>query len=376
MHRPSGCMTAVMGRYPSPAISCLSVSRCRLVSNALTSIWKHEFRITNQSCLNLNSVAIRSGCAAFLAAALAASAHAWTVTSRELVDLEYASDQSLRILISAPGAALPGLYRWRPQEAQPTLICRINAPATFSFDRSLLIENVSGEQSLVRLYQSSNCRTLATLRLDGRVMDVDARGRQIAVAVRLPDSRYELRLYSRRGRLVATTPVGRNVEVGFAPDGRSLVNFDLSDRGVAHWRIPTLATLAPAAWLNDGETTFVPGSAFVKRYVNDALSVASWPGGKILYSVPASRAVRLRELSANGRFGALQERHSDGESLEWIDLVAGRRVPLASGSIDHATINAAGNAVSWSVRDAVNTNQVHVSRSRVAVDGTVTIAKD
>lgn len=306
---------------------------------------------------------------------LASAASAWTVSSRELVDLEYASDQSLRILVSAPAAVAPGLYRWPPDAAKPTLLCHISGPATFSFDRAQVIERISGVASIVRIYNPLNCRKLATIRVDARALDTDVRGRHVAVAVRLSDGKYELRLYSRRGRLIARTSVGRNVEMGFAPDGRSLVNFDLSDRGATIWRVPSLASVAPPAWLGDAENTFVPGSTYVKRYGDDTLSVVRWPSGKVVHAVPASRAVRLRELSTSGRYGALHERRDVGESLDWMDFATRRRVPLTTGSIDHASINAAGNAVAWSLRDADDSNQVHIQRASIpGADGPLVVS--
>lgn len=322
-------------------------------------------RITSLFCLNSSRRPARALIAALSVTLLASAASAWTVSSRELVDLEFASDQSLRILVSAPGAAAPGLYRWRTDAAKPTLLCHISGPTTFSFDRTQVIERISGDASMVRIYNPFNCRKLATIRVDGRALDTDARGRHLAVAVRLSDGKHELRLYSRRGRLIARTSVGRNVEMGFAPDGRSLVNFDLSDRGAAIWRVPSLAPVAPPVWLGDAENTFVPGSSFVKRYGDDTLSVLRWPSGKVIHAVPASRSVRLRELSASGRYGALHERRDVGESLDWMDFATRRRVALTTGSIDHATINAAGNAVAWSLRDADDNNQVHIQRASI-----------
>lgn len=334
--------------------------------------------ITSLCCLNLNSVLTRFFfCLAFWGfALLTAPSYAWTVASRELVDLEYAPDQSLRILVSAPGATAPGLYRWLPDGKQPKLLCHLASPVTFSFDRTLLIERLGGEQSQLRIYNASNCRLLARIRVDGKALDTDARGRYVAVAVRKTDNRHELRLYSRRGRVIATAPIGRNVEMGFSPDGRSLVNFDLSDKGAALWRIPTLATITPPAWLSEGEATFVPGSAFIKHYARETLSVARWPGGQAMHSVTASRAVRLRELSANGRFGVLHERQASGETLDWIDFSTQRRVSLAAGSVDHATINATGNAVAWSLRDADKVNEVRIRRALVANGRAEATAKD
>ncbi len=278
-------------------------------------------------------------------------------------------DLSLRILVSAPGTDVPGLYRWRADAPQPKLLCPIVFPATFSFDRSMVIEREDGEASVLRIYSAANCRELATIPVEGRTLDVDARGHQVAVALRLPDDHYELRLYSQRGRVIATAAVSRNVEIGFAPDGRSLVNFDLSDGNAALWRLPMLATMPPPAGFSDNENTFVPGSAYVKQYANQTLSVSSWPGGKALYTVPASRAVRIRALSANGRFGMLHERQTAGESLDWIDFATKRRVTLATGSIDHATISATGSSGAWSARDPETANQVHVERTGLSANG-------
>jgi len=239
-------------------------------------------------------------------------------------------------------------------------LCRIAGPATFSFDRSLVIERITGETSFLQLYNPKNCRRSSRIQVDARVYDVDANSRYVAVAVRLPESGYELRLYSHRGRLMSRTSIGRNVEMGFSPDGRQLVNFDLSDRGTTLWQLPSLALSETPNWLGQAESTFVPGSRFVKRYADNTLSVLNWPSGKVAFQIPASRDVRVRELSANGRFAALHERNATGESLDWIDFATGRRLPLTTGSIDHASINSTGNALAWSLRDPVKPNEVRV----------------
>lgn len=315
----------------------------------------------SRSCLSLNR---GSACAALLALSLSAttsSSPIWSTTSRELVDLEFSADHSLRILVNAPGAAGAGLYSWRTGVLKPTLLCRLSGSTTFSFDRSLIIERVAGEVSTLRVYSPKNCRRLARIHVDAKALDADANSRYVAVAVRLPENRHELRIYSHRSRLMSRTETGRNVEMGFSADGRQLVNFDLSDRGgTTLWRVPSLAFMATPTWLGEAENTFVPGSRFVKRYAGNMLSILSWPGGKVAFQTPASRDVRVRELSSNGRFGALHERSSTGEALDWIDFATGRRVRLTTGSVDHATISSTGTAMAWTLRDPTKLNEVSV----------------
>lgn len=326
--------------------------------------------IISPFCLNLNKRSACGGLFALLLSAVSSSTPTWTTTSRELVDLEFSADQSLRILVSAPGAVDAGLYSWRTGSPRPDLLCRIAGPTTFSFDRSLVIERVIGETSILRLYNPRNCRRLARIQIDAKAFDVDANSRYVAVAVRLPENRHELRIYSHRGRVISRTNVGRNVEMGFTSDGRRLVNFDLSDHAASIWQVPSLALMATPAWLREAENTFVPGSRFVKRYDANTLALLNWPGGKVAFQIPASRDVRVRELSASGRFGTLHERHATGESLDWIDFLTGRRLPLTTGSIDHASINPSGNSVAWSLRDPIRPNEVSIQRQSIPqVDG-------
>jgi hypothetical protein len=315
---------------------------------------------------------------ASIVASFAASCFAWTINSRELVDVQFSADDSLIILVSSPNAIDPGIYRWPRDADAPTLLCKIASPTSFSFDRKTIIERVAGAAAELRLYSPSSCRMLDRIRVNGDVMDADVRGPFVAIAVRLPDTPNELRVYgkpakrAKNDRLLARAMIGRNVEMGFAPDGHSIVNFDLSDGGAAMWRVPTLAAVKLPTWMADGETTFVPGSTFVKRYVKDSLSVARWPSGTSVYSLAGERTARLRQLSVTGRYGALHSfdaQNANGQSLDWIDFVTQKRLPVATGSIDNAAINSAGNRVAWVLRSSEQTDQVSVRLVQLDADG-------
>ncbi len=295
------------------------------------------------------------------------------------MDVQFAADDSLIVLVSAPKAMEPGIYRWHHDAIEPTLLCRLASPTSFSFDRKTIIERVVGLTSEVRLYSPSTCELLDRIRVDGRVMDVDVRGDQIAVALRVFGAPGELRLYEMRAKRAknampsARAVIGRNVEMGFAPDGRGIVNFDLSDGGAAAWRLPTLASVRLPTWTNEGETTFVPGSTFVKRYSHDTLSVARWPSGASVYTMAAARAVRLRQLSVTGRYGMLHSFDSQvtrDQSLDWFDFATQQRVNLANGNIDNAAINPFGNRVAWVLRGSDQANLVSVQFAQINAEGT------
>ena len=316
---------------------------------------------------------------ATLIASLAASSSAWTINARELVDVQFAADDSLIILVSAPKAIEPGIYRWHHDAPEPILLCRLASPTSFSFDRNTIIERVAGLTSEVRLYSPSTCELLDRIRVDGRVMDVDVQGNHVAVALRFFGAPSELRLYEARAKRekndtpVARAVIGRNVEMGFAPDGRGIVNFDLSDGGAAAWQVPTLASFRLPLWTTQGETTFVPGSTFVKRYAKDTLTVARWPSGNSVYTTVAARTVRIRQLSVSGRFGMLHGFDSyvpHDQSLDWFDFATQKRVSLATGSIDNAAINASGNRVAWVLRSSDQANSVSVQSAQINADGT------
>lgn len=328
--------------------------------------------------------------AAVASAGLTASGFAWTINARELVDVQFSADDSLLILVSSPNALSPaGVYVWKHDADAPQLLCRINSATSFSFDRKTIIERVSAAAPQLRLYEPSTCRLLDRIQIDGVVMDADVHGKLIAVAVRLPDTTSELRVYgkpakrAKHDRVLARAVIGRNVEMGFAPDGRSVVNFDLSDTAASAWRAATLAAVSLPTWTTEGETTFVPGSTFVKRYVADTLSVARWPSGTVVYrmttarSVPSVRSVRLRQLSGTGRYGALHSfdatnaSATTGQSLEWIDFATQKRVRLATGSIDNAAINVAGNRVAWVLRGSELGDSVSVQFAQINADGNV-----
>ena len=324
--------------------------------------------------LHRNPLAWLRSCRVLLAIVLALSlpsiASAWTISARELVDVEFATDDALMVLVSAPGSDEPGLYRWSQGSNRIQLVCRIASPAMFSFDRKTIIERVRGDSSQLNFYATDTCARIGTLPIEGRLLDADVRGHQVAVALRTSANDLLIRLFRLPGELIAETAVGRNIEMGFAPDGRSLVNFDVSDGGQALWRWPDLQREALPSWSAEGELTFVAGADFVKHYSEQTLTVARWPDGKPLYAIPATRGMRLRELSASGRYGVLQHRSGGIETLEWVDFAVSQRRVMAhrsNGSIDHAAIDATGKHVAWTERSGDKPNQVTVFRTTVDV---------
>lgn len=342
-------------------------------------IWQHGCRITNRYCLKLLPSAccrraVWTAACLWVAVALVlpVAALAQSFTSRELVDVEFAENGALTVLVSAPGARAPGLYRWPHNASVPGKLCALASTASFSFDRRFVIERVRGEPSIVNVFDARRCRRLAHVRVPGSiVVDADVRDRHVAVATRDKDGSRRIRLYNFRGKRLAETQVGVNVEMGFSPDGKSLVNFDLSDKTDTRsgiWTLPRLARTPVPAWAANGETTFVQGARFVKHYSGDSLAVVRWPDGRRLYAVGADHNARLRALSANGRFGLLHQRREQIESLDWIDFATGRRLTVASGrhgGIDHATIDAVGRTAAWTERSGDGDNQVTVRRARI-----------
>ena len=87
--------------------------------------------------LHRNPLAWLRSCRVLLAIVLALSlpslASAWTISARELVDVEFATNDALMVLVSAPGSDEPGLYRWSQGSNRIQLVCRIASPAMFSF---------------------------------------------------------------------------------------------------------------------------------------------------------------------------------------------------------------------------------------------------
>jgi hypothetical protein len=291
------------------------------------------------------------------------SAHAWTIASRELVDLQFAGDDSLIVLVTAPAAPEPGIYRWPLDATAPSQLCKISWPTSFSFDRKTIIERVSAASTEVQLYAPSTCALGPRVPVEGKALDVDVHGNHIAAVLRLANLSNELRLYTLTGRKLARVDIGRNIEVGFSPDGLSVMNFDFNDGGSSSgWAVPTLVPERLPSWFAHGETTFVPGSRFIKRYVEGAMSVSQWPNGKALHTATMPRVARLRQLSTTGQFGLLHVQDRSGEALDWIDFSSSKRVRIALGSIDNATINGDGTRVAWARRtnDAKQSVEIHV----------------
>ena len=273
--------------------------------------------------------------------------------------------------MSAPGAESPGLYRWKSADAAPVKICDIAAPAFFSFNRRTVIERVRGEINTLRLYDATDCALTGQIEIKGRVIDADVRESRVAIAVQYPGEERALELYTLQGKRIATTVVGRNVELGFAPDGKSILNFDLSDATHAMWQVRSLAPVASSRWMNTGELTFIPGSKYVKQYAQGALSIVQWSTGKPRYVTAALRTVRVRQLSRDGQYGVIHERLPQGDRVAWIDFATGVRVLLGEGSVDHAAINANGSRVAWSVRGGAAADEVTLKRATVNPNGIV-----
>lgn len=338
------------------------------------SISRPRCPTTNRYCSSLVSPITKVVVAALASLLLASACSAWTVKSRELVDIEIAASGSLMILVSAPGTVAPGLYEWKSGADQPVKVCPIESPALFSFNRRIVIEHVHADHDSLRLYDAVSCALLGQIDAEGRVQDVDARGDLIAVAVQYVNEKRTLALYAmrgKRGKRIATTDIGRNVELGFAPNGKTLLNFDLGDAANATWQLPSLRSVKTAPWVNKDEVAFVPGAQYVKRYANGALSIVQWSTGKPKYSIRTGRTVRVRRLSNDGRYGVTHERLVEGDLVERLDFATGNRARLGFGSIDHATINANGTKVAWSQRGGVLGDEVTVRRAAVDATGAV-----
>ena len=334
------------------------------------------FQIINRYCLNLASAFFRHAMISALIALLAAPAFAWTVKSRELVDVEILANGTLSILLSAPGTESPGLYQWKVGFPEPKKICAINAPSFFSFNRRIAIERIRREHDSLRFYDAASCAILGQIETTGRVIDADARGTLIAVAIQYPDEERTLELYTKRGKRIAKTGVGRNVELGFAPDGKTLLNFDLSDaanaNANANWQLRSLARRESPKWMGKDEATFIPGAQYVKVYSEGALSIVPWSTGKPKYTRPMARTVRVRQLSGDGRYGVIHERLAQTDSVAWLDFATGTRVQLGEGSIDHAAINANGTRVAWTQRGGLTGDEITVQRAAVSSAGMIT----
>lgn len=288
----------------------------------------------------------------------AVTCHAWETKSRELVDVQLVEDDTLIILVSAPGASEPGLYRWARASAEPVLLCPLKSPASFSFDRKRVIERTTNESPALRIYDAIDCKAQGQIQVEHRAVDADARGDYVAAVVRLADRSRELRLYTLAGNLQARTAIGRNAEIGFAPDGESLVNFDLSEGQLTVWQMPTLLPYRLPAWVAAGETTFVPGASWVKRYLLGQLTLHRWPSGAVAFSSPLARSFRLHQTSSNGRYVVAHSFEASTAALSWLDLSTGRSVLIAQGDVDHATLNANGSFAAWAIRERGNVVKV------------------
>lgn len=288
------------------------------------------------------------------------------------MDVEISSSGTLTILVSAPATESPGLYEWKSGVAAPKKLCAINAPSFFSFNRKVVIERIHDKHDSLRLYSATSCADLGQIHTSGRVIDADAQGSLVAIAIKYPDGERALELYTKRGKRIAKAEVGGNVELGFAPDGKTLFNFDLSDTANANWKLRSLKRSESPKWMRDGEVTFVAGAPYVKHYSNGALAIVPWSTGKPKYQIRATRTVRVRQLSADGRYGVVHERLSLTDSVSWLDFATGTRVQLGEGSIDHAAIDASGTKVAWAKRGGQLDDEVTVMRATVSPTGTIT----
>lgn len=276
--------------------------------------------------------------------------------SRELVDVLWLDAEGarpeLRVLVSGPRAAAPGLYRLASDPAGRTAltrICALDGRAHLSFDRHHLLA-LSSQRGLLRLEvrDPRTCRVRLRVPAQARTFDFDATDRHVVVASRGEDGTTELRLFDARGRARSVLSTDRNIELGFDPGGRVLHNFDRAAAGERAYAVPTLQPRADAA-LKDDETA-IPGSRW--RWVRaDERSRLRDPTAR-LHELPVAIALdRPLALSRNARF-LLTYRH-DGRvgHLRKVDLAHGRVIELARGLIDSASVNATGDAIAWIERE-------------------------
>lgn len=304
-----------------------------------------------------------------LAQPLPASAQPVDVQSRELVDVEIAVDGTVLILLSAPDTPTPGLFRWATNVATPTLKCSITGRAAFSFDRRRILEFTGthdGSQPALRVRRADSCTVTREIASNEAIVDADARGDAVVIATRaVASDGHSLIVLDRQGLAVASVPVGRNIELGIAPDGRAVANFDPSDDGPALWRLPSLQRAVWPAWTHGQGLLFLPAAPIVGRVAADRTVLIRWPDGTPLSSSRLPPNARLHRVSADARFALVTERGRGQERLLLHDFRRHQSATLfegASGSIDHASMSRDGRWLAWATRDAMREHSVRVHR--------------
>lgn len=286
--------------------------------------------------------------------------------SRELVDVlwldAHGSRPELRVLVSGPRAAAPGLYRVAsnpPGRTALTQICALDGRAHFSFDRHHLLA-LSSQRGQLRLEvrDPRTCRARLRVPAQARAFDFDATHRHVVVASRSDDGATELRLFDARGRAQSVVSTDRNIELGFDPGGRVLHNFDRAAAGERAYAVPTLLP-RPDAALREEETA-IPGSRW--RWVRAGERSRLRDPAMRLHELPMAVTLdRPLALSRDARF--LLTYHHDGHNghLRKVDLMRGRVIEVTRGLIDSASVNATGDAIAWIEREG---DQVSLWRNR------------
>lgn len=276
--------------------------------------------------------------------------------SRELVDVLWLDTDGrrpeLRVLVSGPRAAAPGLYRVASDPAGRTAltrVCALDGRAHFSFDRHHLLA-LSSPRGLLRLEvrDPRTCRVRLSVPAQARTFDFDATHRHVVVASRSEDGATELRLFDARGRAKSVLSTDRNIELGFDPGGRVLHNFDRAAAGHRAYAVPTLLP-RPDAALKEEETA-IPGSRW--RWVRAGERSRLRDPAMRLHELPMAVTLdRPLALSRDARF--LLTYHHDGHigHLRKVDLARNRVIEVARGFIDSASVSTAGNAIAWIERD-------------------------
>lgn len=295
------------------------------------------------------------------------------VLSRELVDLEVSPGGAVLILVSAPESPAPGLSRWEVGATTPKATCAIQGRTAFSFDRNHVLEFTGiadGTKPTLRVRNATSCKLERAIAANQMIVDADVRGGFITIATRenAVDGRL-LHLLDRRDRIVASTAVGRNLELGFAPDGRSVVNFDPSDDGPTLWRVPSLQALPWPAWSRGQAPTFIPATSIVAYRSGDRTALVHWPEGRPLAASILPPDSRLHRVSANARLALITQRGRGQERLLVHDFARHRSATIFEGppgSIDHASISADGRWIAWSERDSLQEHRVRIHRQPIA----------
>ncbi len=286
------------------------------------------------------------------------------IDSARDVELTFVDEKLLTLAFSQ------GQWRTYQIDGQDQLLerCTFKGKSWLTYDKRAVISMTrSAVGSRIVVSHPRTCVELVDTVVTANVHDADVQiaAKRIVISAR-EAGRVQLLLFSTDGEHLARLGFARNAELGFSPDGNTVINFDHAGSKASLWRA------------RDGASQSNP--------FDSGVDLIFAPESPVVFSTRPGRATRHSGLLGDAqplvlsgdevirnasRFGAsivvqapnLQQ--PAFPNLRLIDLASNASVALGSGHIDAVAMDSAGTEVAVAIR-APRGNRVTISRVKAA----------